>query len=167
MPSRPVVIGFDGSPAAKRALQEAAALSAPRPALVVVVWEAGYAYDLADLPIGLLESPPTTVDIRTAMQIDEAMYDAAQQLAERGAAMAAEAGLDAEGLAVADNITVADTLIRIAGERDAQALVVGAHGHSSWREVLLGGTTREVVHRAPCPVLVVHADDPAKRPGRH
>jgi nucleotide-binding universal stress UspA family protein len=165
MPSRPVVIGFDGSPAAKRALQEAADLFAPRPALVVVVWEAGYAYDLADLPIGLLETPPTTVDIRTAMQLDEAMYDTAQQLAERGAAMAAEAGLDAQGLAVADDVTVADTLIRIVKEHDAQVLVVGAHGHSSWREVLLGGTTRELVHRAPCPVLVVRADEPAKQPG--
>lgn len=156
------MIGFDGSPAAMRALRAAAALFAPRRALVVVVWEAGYAFDLADLPTGLLESPPTTVDIRTARQLDESRYEAAQQLAERSAATAAEGGLDAEGLAVADDITVADTLIRVAREQNAQVLVVGAHGHSAWREILLGSTSREVVHRAPCPALVVRAEEKPK-----
>lgn len=170
MPSGPVVIGFDASPAATRALREAAALLRPRSALVAVVWEAGYAFDMADLPTGLLETPPTTVDVRTAMRLDEQMYANAQRMAEHGAALAAEAGLDAQGLAVADDITVADTLIRIATEHAAQALVVGAHGHSAWREVLLGSTTREIVHRAPCPVLVVRTDEPArqrKQPRRH
>lgn len=155
MPAAPVVIGFDASPAATRALREAGALFAPRPALLVVVWEAGAAFDVGDLPSGLLETPPATVDVRTAMRLDEQMYAAAQQTAERGAAMAAEAGLDAEGLAVADDVTVAETLLRIAKERDAAVLVVGAHGHSAWREMLLGGTTRQIVHSAPCPVLVV------------
>lgn len=159
----PLVIGFDGSTAATRALREAGALFAPRPALVVVVWEAGYAMEMADLPTGLLEMPPTTVDVRTAMRLDQQMYEAAQQLAERGAAMAVEAGLQAEGLAVADDITVAQTLVRVAEERDAQALVIGQHGRRHWREVLLGGTTREVVRHAPCPVLVVRDAEQGKR----
>ena len=36
------------------------------------------------------------------------MYEAAKQLAQRGAALATQAGLDAEGLAVADDLTVAE-----------------------------------------------------------
>ena len=54
------------------------------PALVVVVWEAGQAFDLVDLPSGVLEALPATLDIRTALELDEAMYEAAAQLAQRG-----------------------------------------------------------------------------------
>lgn len=154
------MIGFDGSPAAEQALRDGGALLAPRPALVVVVWEAGRAFDLVDIPTGVLEAPPATLDIRTALGLDEAMYEAAAQLAERGTALAVAAGLDAEGLAVADDLTVADTLVRVVQEHDAAALVVGAHGHGGLRELLLGSTSRAVVHRAPCPVMVVRAQIP-------
>lgn len=165
MDQRLVVIGFDGSPASERALRAAGPLLAPRPALVVVVWEAGRAFDLADIPAGLLESPPTTLDIRTALRIDEALYQAAQRLAEHGATLARDVGFDAEGLAVADDLTVADTLVRLVREQDAEALVVGAHGHSELRELLLGSTSRAVIHRAPCPVLVArYVTQPVTQP---
>ncbi|HEV7897747.1 MAG TPA: universal stress protein [Planosporangium sp.] len=155
MPSRPVIIGFDGSPAAERALREAAALLAPCPALVVVVWEAGYAFELATLPIRGFEPPPTVVDIRAGFERDQRMYEAAQRMAQHGEEMARQAGLEAESLVVADEITVADTLLRLAREFDSRAIVVGAHGHRAITELLLGSTSQEVIRRAPCPVVVV------------
>lgn len=155
MRSGPVLIGFDGSPAAERAIEEAADLLAPRRVLVVVVWEAGRAFELAELPTLTPASPPIAMDIRTAFEVDKAVYEAAQRTAERGAALAKERGFDAEGLAVADDLTVADTLIRLAREQDAQAIVVGAHGHGAVSELLLGSTSRDVVKRSPCPVVVV------------
>jgi nucleotide-binding universal stress UspA family protein len=154
MGTGPVIIGFDGSPTAERAVHESGALLAPRPALVVVVWEAGKAFELATLPIGALETP-ATLDVRTAIEVDRARYESAQRTAERGAALAREAGFDAEGLAVADDITVADTLLRLAQDNDAAALVVGAHRHGALAEILLGSTSREVVRRALVPVVVV------------
>jgi nucleotide-binding universal stress UspA family protein len=87
------------------------------------------------------------------------MYERAQRLARRGADLARELGLDAEGLAVADDITVGDTLIRLAKEHDSQAIVVGTHGHSALGEVLLGRTAHVVVQHAPCPVVVVRKHD--------
>jgi nucleotide-binding universal stress UspA family protein len=155
-PSSPVIIGFDGSPAAERALRGAGALLAPRPALVVVVWEAGRAYDVLDIPT--LEAPVVPLDIRTATEIDLAMADAAQRLAQHGASLARELGLAAEGLAVADDMSVADTLIRLAKENSAPALVVGSHGHGQLRDLVLGGTARSVVQHAPCPVVVVRGE---------
>jgi nucleotide-binding universal stress UspA family protein len=56
---------------------------------------------------------------------------------------------------VADEITPAATLLRLAGERDAAAIVVGRHGHRAVAEALIGSTTRELIRHAPCPVLVV------------
>lgn len=136
-------------------MRESAVLLAPCPALVVVVWEAGRAFELADLPTGLLELPPAVLDIRTAAQLDEARYEAAHRLARCGAALAREAGFEAEGLTVADDVTVAETLIRIADEHHAPAIVVGAHGRSELKELLLGSTSHAVIQRARCPVVVV------------
>lgn len=151
--SGPVIVGYDGTPASERALHEAAALLAPRPALVVVVWEAGRAFEAATLPVRALEAP-VPLDMRTAIEAERAAYEAVQRLAQHGASMAREAGLQADGLAVADDATVPDTLVRLAGEHQAQVLVLGAHRHSKLGELLAGSTLHDVLRRAPCPVLV-------------
>jgi nucleotide-binding universal stress UspA family protein len=158
----PVVIGYDGSPVADRALAEAAGLLAPRPALVVVVWEPGRGFE-AVWPVGL-EAPVPVVDIRTALELEQEFYEAAERTARQGASLAISMGLQAESLVVADDETVATTLIRVARERDAPAVVVGAHRQGSLSEVLLGSTSRDVVRHAPCPAIVVRED--ADRKGR-
>ena len=89
MRSGPIVIGYDGSPASALAMREAAGLLAPRPALVVVVWEAGAALEAVDFPASIVPAP---IDIRTAVELDQTLYERAQQLAEQGAGLAREAG---------------------------------------------------------------------------
>jgi nucleotide-binding universal stress UspA family protein len=76
-----------------------------------------------------------------------------------------EAGFEAEGLAVHDEITVGRTLVRLAAERDAPAVVVGSHGHRAVRELVMGSTTQEVVRHAPCPALVVRGPKDEKNEG--
>jgi len=151
--SRPVIIGFDGTPASERTVREVAALLAPRPAMVVVVWEAGLAFEAATTPA--IEAPPVARDIQPAFDADQELYDAASRVAERGAALAVEAGLAATSLAIADDATVADTLIRIARENHARAIAVGTHSHRGISNLLLGSTSRDLLQHAPCPVVVV------------
>jgi nucleotide-binding universal stress UspA family protein len=161
MSSGPVIIGFDCTPVAERAVNEAAGLLAPRRALVVVVWEAGRAFDLAAIPSSALETPVAPLDLRTAYEMDRSMFEEAQRTAQWGALLATEAGLEAEGLAVADDVTVADTLVRLAKELDSEAMVVGSNWHGRLSEILLGSTAQEVLRKAPCPVVVVR--DEAER----
>jgi nucleotide-binding universal stress UspA family protein len=71
--------------------------------------------------------------------------------------MAREAGFEAEGLAVADERTVADTLVHLAEERDAVGILVGARGRGLSR-LVLGSTSEGVVRRARCPVVVVRRE---------
>lgn len=149
MAQGPAVFGYDGSTAAERALRLMAPLVNSEEALVVTVHEARVGFQLLTPTIA-----PAPVDIRAALEIDEALYEPAQKLAEHGAATAWALGLEAEGLAVADVLEPADTLVRISRERDAAIVVVGSHGHNGLRE-LLGSTTRAVVRKAPCPVGVV------------
>ena len=156
MRSGPVIIGFDRAPAAERAVREAAALFAPRRALVVVVWEAGRAFEAATLPVKVLELP-ATLDVRGAFEAEKAAYEAAERVAEQGAALAREAGLEADGLAVADEATVAETLGRVASELEAPALVIGDQRHRDLRRLALGRTLSGLLRQAPCPVLVCGA----------
>lgn len=158
MGSGPVVIGFDGSAAAEHALRSAAPLLGSHPVVVVVVWEAGRAFELMELPNVALDVPPAGLDVRTAFQVDQAMYEQAQRLAGHGAALARQLGLEADGLAVADEITVPDTLLRVAEEYDSTAMVVGSHGHSTLGEILLGSTTHALLRHAGRPVVVVRHD---------
>jgi nucleotide-binding universal stress UspA family protein len=159
--SGPILIGYDGSAAAEHAVREAGELLGPRPALVVVVWKQGLGFELLELPTATIGLPPAQLDIRAAFEIDEAMQERAQQLAQKGAGLAREAGFEADGLAVADDVEVpvSETILKVARERDAKALVLGAHGHGGAAEVILGSTTRDVVRRAACPVLVVREHD--------
>lgn len=146
-----IIFGYDGSPAAEHAMRKAAHLLGPRKALVVVVWEAGAAYETLEGPT----IPAAPLDTRSALLADQAMYEGAQHLADRGAALATELGLDAESLVVADEVTVAQTLVRLADEQDAAAVVVGAHGHRRLQDLFVGSTSRRVLEHAPCPVIVV------------
>jgi nucleotide-binding universal stress UspA family protein len=153
-----VLIGFDGTAASERAVREAAALFPGRSALIVTVWEAGRAFDLALIPTRGMELPLSSIDIRSAEEVDQALYQEAQRLARWGTQLAGDNGLVAEALTIADEVTVADTLVRLAKERDAGVVVVGAHRHARIAELLLGTTTRGVLQHAPCPTLVVRGE---------
>lgn len=153
--SGPVVVGYDGTPAAEHALRAAAPLLAGQPILVTVVWEAGRAFELTTLPTVDLGAPPGPLDVETALEIDQAMHEQAERLADKGVGIAREVGLVAGRLVVPQEANAADTLLRVAAERDARAVVVGAHGRGRLSDLLLGSTSRHLVKHAPCPVVVV------------
>jgi nucleotide-binding universal stress UspA family protein len=148
--SGPTVIAYDGSPATEVAIAEAADMLSRKRAVVVVVWKQGIGLEAVVVPALNADLPPAELDVRTASEFDEAMSERARQLAEHGAAVAREAGFDADALAVADSVdvTVAETLIDVARSRDAPAIVLGSHGR------VLGSTTRDVIRHASCPVVI-------------
>jgi nucleotide-binding universal stress UspA family protein len=148
-PEDPLVVAYDGSPASEMALVEAAALLAPRRAVIVTVWKEGIGLRVVDLPEQL---PPAPLDARLAVGFDRAMAERARRLAEHGAALAREAGLEAESLAVAEEaeVPVSDTVVDVAEQRGAAAIAVGSHRHGG----AIGRISRDVIRRARCPVLV-------------
>jgi nucleotide-binding universal stress UspA family protein len=157
----PLLIAYDGTPASTYALWEAAALLRGHKALVVTVYKPGLAFELMELPTATIGLPPAPLDVRTALEVEREIYEGARRMAEQGARLAQEAGLDVEGLAVAEEVevTIAETIVDVARERDSRAIVVGAHGHGRLGEVILGSTSRDVIRRAPCPVIVArHVD---------
>jgi nucleotide-binding universal stress UspA family protein len=51
---------------------------------------------------------------------------------------------------------VCDILTRHARDIDADLLVMGAYGHSRFRESILGGATRNMLEMAQIPVFMAH-----------
>jgi len=72
---------------------------------------------------------------------------------ERLAARAREAGVRAS---TASAVGAHDAeILRRASESGADLIVMGTHGRTGFRHVLLGSVAERVVRRAPCPVLTV------------
>ena len=51
-----------------------------------------------------------------------------------------------------------DAIVRIAQEEKADLIVMGSHGHTGLRHLLLGSVAEKVLRHAPCPVLIVRHD---------
>jgi nucleotide-binding universal stress UspA family protein len=51
---------------------------------------------------------------------------------------------------------IGETLLDWSADANANMIVMGAYGHSRWRELLLGGVTAHVLHEAQIPVLMSH-----------
>jgi nucleotide-binding universal stress UspA family protein len=153
-PEDPVLVAFDGSAAARQAVIEAARLLRPRRTLVLTVWEPALAH------AAVAGSPDPTmapaVEPGVVLGLDSELRRNAERVALEGAELARSQDLEAQPLAVSDAGGVTRTILEVAGEHQATAIVVGSRGLSGLRARLEGSTSSGVLKRAPCPVLVVH-----------
>ena len=60
----------------------------------------------------------------------------------------------------------AHELLRHARDRGVDLLVVGTHGRTGLKHLLLGSVAERLVLHAPCPVLVVRRKEPSLAPDR-
>ncbi len=155
----PILIAYDGSDGARRAVSRAADLFAGHAALVMTAWEPGLAYAVTAMPsAGDLALSPPLADPESAKEVDDEVEARALRVAKEGAALAVAGGLEAEPLAVEEDGDVADAIVELASRRNTAAIVVGSRGLSGLRARLEGSTSKRVLKHSPCPVLVVHDD---------
>jgi nucleotide-binding universal stress UspA family protein len=159
-PDRSVIVAYDGSAESHAAIETAADLFRARRLLVVSVWEPGLAMVVQSHPdsFGMMYDAPDREEIAT---VDRLQSERAAGTAHAGAKLARGFGADAEAVAVEDDGSVAATIIAIAEERDAAAIVVGSRGLGGVRSRLVGSTSRALLHDSHRPVLVVRAGEPA------
>lgn len=60
------------------------------------------------------------------------------------------------GFTEAREISVGDTLLSRAADKQIDLIVMGAYGHSRYRELVLGGATRDLLRSMTVPVLMSH-----------
>jgi len=154
--SRPLLVCYDGSEGARTALDAAAPLFAPHEAVVACYWQP-FGESPTRFGIELLEL------VQDADSINEREEALAWQVAEEGAALAREAGLDAEPLARRIDTPVNEAILLHADELDAVAIVLGSRKKTTVRSLLLGDTANEIVQRAARPVFVAPSERLAER----
>jgi nucleotide-binding universal stress UspA family protein len=125
---RRVLVGWDASREATRAINDAMPLLAGAEAVTIL------AVDPADGPAGHGDVPGA---------------DIALHLARHGVAATVE-------VTVSSGIGTGNALLSRASDLGADLLVMGAYGHSRARELLLGGTTRTILESMTLPVLMAH-----------
>jgi nucleotide-binding universal stress UspA family protein len=161
MPEQPpILIAYDGSPPARAAVSEAGRLFAPGEAIVLTVWEPGLAEMMIVPDATGMGSTMLPFDPEVTREVGQASEEHAQSVAAEGAALANEAGLDARALAVEDLTDPPDAIVEAAEKHGARAIVIGSRGLGALKSKLLGSTSKTVLHRAACPVVVVrHPED--------
>jgi nucleotide-binding universal stress UspA family protein len=145
------LIGYDGSAAAASAISMAGEVFAGRniDATVVSVWEPLMveAHHAARFGGGVVL--PNDV-----AELDEQAKETAQHMAERGAVLAAEVGVAARPLAVADTRSVAEAIVATANQFDANIIVLGERGLSGLK-ACLSSVSNHVLQHAHRPLLIV------------
>ncbi|MEW5812733.1 MAG: universal stress protein [Actinomycetota bacterium] len=144
-----VLIAFDGSPTARRAVHHASRFLTVDRAVVLTVWApidrgpAPPAYDL--------DGPP---DPPAADEIDMALAEAQRTNAD-GVALAVAAGLPAEPMFAARTSTVWATIIAAADDVDADLIVTGTRAITGFRSLVQSSVADHVRRRGRRPVLIV------------
>jgi nucleotide-binding universal stress UspA family protein len=145
MSSDPVVVGTDGSATAELAVNRAAELAQAlgAPLHVVTAYSVGSS--------GMWMAGAAGMPVAAAAE-EEHAQNTAQEIVDRTSAR-----LKREGIQVTTHICLGDpaeVLMTIAGDENAQMIVVGNRGMAGARRVL-GSVPNRVSHRARCGVLIV------------
>jgi nucleotide-binding universal stress UspA family protein len=143
-PSKPILLCYDGSDDAFRAIEFAGSLFPGRSAVVLSVWE----------HYSVFSGVP---------QVDDALVQEATELmAADGCERAQTAGFEATPVAVKAEHGVAGAIIDAAEEYDAALIVVGTRGNTGIRSLLLGSVSHDVAHHAHRPLLIVPSGELAE-----
>lgn len=145
----PVLVCYDGSDSAREAVARAASLLSGRRATVLSVWQ-----PVASLPSfawggGGLAGIDFT-------DLDRQAEEAARKLAEEGAQLAQDAGLDASAATARAAGPVWQAIVTASEEHDAAVVVLGARGLTGVKHALLGSVSEGVTRHGSRPALVVH-----------
>jgi nucleotide-binding universal stress UspA family protein len=134
-----IVVGVDGSPGGRRALDWAVAEGRRRGATVQAV-TAWHWSGLEEAPMA--GTSPAEALLEAERTLDEAV-DSALAGMENPPVVAREV---VEG-------SPADVLVR--ASKGADMLVVGSHGYGRLRSLVLGSVSQALVRRATCPVVIL------------
>jgi len=145
--ARQLLVCYDGSDDADRALDAAAELFGSRAAVVLDVAPA----------LTFAEGMAATSSLVAGGAFEDLNRAEALQRAEAGAARARRAGLDAVARATIAPSTW-EGIVDVADEIDAAAIVIGSRGLSRLRGLFRGSVSHDVATHARRPVLIVPPD---------
>ncbi|MGN6870012.1 MAG: universal stress protein [Solirubrobacteraceae bacterium] len=146
----PLLLCYDGSEPAKRAIARAADLVRTRSAVVLTVWQ-------PTAVLGSFAWAGATDSMLNYVELDQAAAELGERIVNEGLRVAQDAGMHAAPLAVKATGAVWKTILEVAESQDVSTIVIGSRGLTGLRSMLLGSVSAAVVHHADRPTLVVHS----------
>ena len=130
-----IIVGYDGSDTAKRALERTATLAGASDEIVVVAAAEAHARSA----------------ITAGSHLDPSEFQERKNDLEEAKKFFSEKGIDVEAVEVQGD---PGTHI-VEAAKGADLIIVGSRGLNPVQRILLGSVSSKVVHRAECDVLVV------------
>jgi nucleotide-binding universal stress UspA family protein len=147
-----VLVAYDGSDGAGSTIRAAAALFPGARATVLVAHDAPLQHDRLLRQAGALGAVAVS---KAADELSTALTEGARTNAAAGAAVAQEAGLEAESAIAAGLSSPWRTIADRADQLDVDVIACGTRGRGAFARTVLGSTSSGLVHHATRPVLVV------------
>lgn len=101
--------------------------------------------------------------LRMASVVDVVVFNASAQDEAHGelpgsdlALYLARQGVSVNVISRRTDIDIGNALLSLCADQESDLLVMGGYGHTRFREILLGGTTRTVLESMTLPVLMAH-----------
>ena len=151
-----ILICYGGSADSKSAIKRGGKLLSGQPATVLTVWQ-----PFAAVVTRAYAGWGTIASMQDPVAIDKAILEQAEELAQEGARLAREAGLDAEARTRAEETTTAEAVLSEADAIGATAILIGSRGLSALKSVFLGSVSRGVLQNADRTVIVVPSPEVA------
>lgn len=145
----PVLICYDGSASARRALSVAASTLDGAPAVLLNIWNPPQRV-LAD-SFGLAESDTGP----SYGELEQLSVQRAAEILADGERRAASIDFPVTSRQEPNRGSIWQTILEIADEVDATLIVAGTHGSTAVQSGLLGSVSNALVHHAHRPVLLV------------
>jgi nucleotide-binding universal stress UspA family protein len=145
--SQAILLCYDGSPAAARAVSAAGTLFRGRPAIALYVSSRVAADRVRTTSVAAVREE-LIEEVRAAARRDAAA------IAEEGASLARAAGLEARPIVIEADEPAGDAIVRVTSAESPAAVVVGRPSRTRL-PLLPGRVARSVLERCPLPVLVV------------
>jgi nucleotide-binding universal stress UspA family protein len=144
-----VLICYDGSPSARRAVAVALSTVSRDDVTLLHVWTPPIAY-LADA-----YSDPALSGGSALQRLDELAQQRAQEIAADGARLAQEHGAEVSVRVQPAGTSIWRTILDVADELDCKLIVLGTRGLTAVQSALLGSVSSPVVHHSERPVMIV------------
>ena len=124
-----------------------------------------YSRKAAAKALNLVQFSGGTLKVVSVLEISPHIYAVAPELTQEKIKLpkqyveevkeqASSRGILAEGF-VREAESADEVIIELAQNKDIDLIVMGSHGHTGLKRLLMGSVTERVIGKAPCPVLVV------------
>ncbi len=140
-----IVVAFDGSKDATKAVRLAASLSKK------------FGADL--LVVHVFASPTVAMSAASGMpgpdyrEMEDAAREAGSKVLDQGVQLASDAGVKAKG-DLLEAPSVVEAIVNYAETQRADLIVVGTRGMTGFKKLILGSVSAGLISHAHCPVLV-------------